>query len=203
MHTHPQLILASGSRFRRQMLENAGLSFRVVPATVDEAAARAEMAQRPQPPAPAGVAMELAALKALEVSSRHPEALVIGSDQVLALAGEIFAKPSDPEVARRQIAALAGRTHTLPTAVALAHAGRVVWQHGQAASLTMRPLSAAAIDRYLAKAGASVTETVGGYALERLGVQLFERIEGDYFTIIGLPLLSLLAALRERGIESW
>lgn len=196
----PPLILASGSRFRRQLMENAGLTFTVVPATVDEPAARAAMARDDATISPGDVALNLAALKALEVSTRHPLALVIGSDQVLALDSEIFSKPADPAAARRQLEKLAGQTHTLPTGIVLALGGNVVWEHLGIATLSMRALSPAFLDDYIARAGPAVTETVGGYQLEGLGIQLFDRIDGDYFTIIGLPLLALLAELRRRRV---
>ena len=198
--TPPQLILASGSRFRRQLMEQAGLTFAVVPATVDEPAARAAMAREGDAFSPGEVALQLAALKALEVSQKNPAALVIGSDQVLALGAGIFGKPESPAAARRQLETLAGETHTLPTGVVLAQGGTVVWEHLGVATLTMRTLSPAFLDDYCARAGSVVTDTVGGYALEGLGVQLFERIDGDYFTIIGLPLLPLLGELRRRGV---
>ncbi len=199
MPTPQALILASGSRFRRQMLENAGLTFAVVPATVDEPAARAAMTRNNPAISPGDVALKLAALKAIEVSETHPHALVIGSDQVLALGSEIFGKPPTAAAARAQLERLAGRTHTLPTGVVLAHDGKVVWQHLGIATLQVRTLGSDFLDDYMRRAGAAVTETVGGYQLEGLGVQLFEQIDGDYFTIIGLPLLPLLAELRRRG----
>ena len=197
--TLTELILASGSRFRRQMLEQAGVAFSVVTASVDEPEARAEMACTAPGMRPGEVALRLAELKALEVSGRHPAALVIGADQVLALDGVIFGKPSDQAAARAQLLALRGKTHTLPTAVVLAQAGRIVWRHLGVAELEMRHFSNEFLAAYLAAAGSVVTETVGGYALEGLGALLFERVAGDYFTIIGLPLIPLLAELRERG----
>ncbi len=181
-------------------MEQAGLTFAVVPATVDEPAARAAMARGGDAFSPGEVALQLAALKALEVSQKNTAALVIGSDQVLALGAGIFGKPADQMAARRQLETLAGETHTLPTGVVLAQGGKVVWEHLEVATLTMRTLNPAFLDDYFARAGSVVTETVGGYALEGLGVQLFERIEGDYFTIIGLPLLALLGELRRRGV---
>ena len=197
--TLTELILASGSRFRRQMLEQAGVAFSVVTASVDEPEARAEMACTAPGMRPGEVALRLAELKALEVSGRHPAALVIGADQVLALDGVIFGKPSDQAAARAQLLALRGKTHTLPTAVVLAQAGRIVWRHLGVAELEMRFFGDGFLAAYLAAAGSVVTETVGGYALEGLGALLFERVAGDYFTIIGLPLIPLLAELRERG----
>ena len=194
------LILASGSRFRRQMLENAGVGFSVVTATIDEPAARAAMEQEPTRPAPGQVARRLAALKALEVSRARPDALVIGADQVLDLDGEIFAKAESIDAARAQIKILRGRTHWLQTAVVLASGHHIVWEHLAVPQLTMRAFSDTFLDAYLAATGAGVTETVGGYALEGLGGQLFERIEGDTFSVIGLPLLPLLDELRRRHI---
>jgi septum formation protein len=196
----PELILASGSRFRLKMLEQAGVHPRVVVATVDETAARRAMAAETTPPQPGAVALRLAALKALEVSNRHPEALVIGADQILAFTGDIFGKPANHVEARAHLQRLRGHTHHLPTGVVLAQGGQVVWQHLETVALTMRPFSDTFLDTYLAAAGDLVLETVGGYALEGLGAQLFERVEGDYFTVIGLPLIPLLGALRQRGV---
>jgi septum formation protein len=194
------LILASGSRFRKRMLENAGLVFEVIPASVDEPRVRQAMTEAKLDISPGEIALKLAALKALDVSAKHPAALVIGSDQVLAFDGEIFGKPSDLAAARRQLGSLAGRQHRLPTGVVLAQNGKVIWEHLGVATLTMRPLSEAFLDAYLSAEGHVLTETVGGYQLEGRGAQLFERIEGDYFTIIGLPLLPLLGELRRRGV---
>lgn len=195
----PPLILASSSRFRRQMLESAGVVFSSVPATVDEPAARVAMAHNTPQLSPGDIAVALAELKALEVSARYPDALVIGADQVLALDNKIFGKPATTTAARNQLLLLRGRTHTLPTAVVLASGGQVVWSHLDQAELQMRAFSDQFLDAYLVAAGDMVTETVGGYALEGIGAQLFERIAGDYFTIIGLPLIALLGELRRQG----
>ena len=194
------VILGSGSRFRRQMLQAAGVVFSVVPADVDEPAARGRMAHDTPSITPDEIALRLAELKALQVSARHPQALVIGADQVLALDGTIFGKPDRIDAARDQLRALRGRTHTLPTAVVLAVDGRIVWRHVSVATLDMRDFSESFLDAYLSAAGDVVTETVGGYQLEGLGAQLFSRIEGDYFTVIGLPLIALLGELRARGV---
>ena len=194
------LILASGSRFRRQMLEAAGLQFQVQTATVDETAERSMMTRDNPAIEPAEVAMRLAALKAREISGRNPEALVIGADQVLALDRKIYGKPADVRAARAQLLGLRGRTHTLPTAVVLVRGGAVLWEHLGIAELKMRMFSDEFLGAYLRAASGQLTETVGGYALEGLGSQLFERIEGDYFTIIGLPLIPLLAELRRQGV---
>ena len=148
---------------------------------------------------PAAVAVRLAGLKAVQISARHPDDLVIGADQILALERSIFGKPADLAAARAQLTALRGQTHTLPTAVVLARGGKVIWKHVATAEMTMRNFDDAFLESYLAAVGMTVTETCGGYQLEGLGVQLFDRIDGDYFTVIGLPLLPLLAELRRCG----
>ena len=190
-----ELVLASASPFRRRMLEAAGLSFRVLPAEVDEAAIRQRM--------PTGdlarVAETLAQVKAMAVSEAHPHALVIGADQVLAFGDRLFNKPKDLSEARAQLKALRGHAHHLHTAAALAQAGKILWSHVETARLVMRAFSDAFLDRYLAQMGSRVCETVGAYEIEARGIQLFERVEGDSFTIIGLPLLPLLAELRACG----
>ena len=190
-----ELVLASASPFRRRMLEAAGLAFAVVPADVDEEALRGGLEGAPLP----RVAEALARAKAAAVGRRLPEALVIGADQVLGLGGRAFAKPRDAAEARGQLQELRGKVHELHTAVALAEGGEVVWAHTETASLAMRRFSDAFLDRYLAEAGDRVCRTVGAYEIEGRGVQLFERVAGDHFTIIGLPLLALLAELRSRG----
>lgn len=195
-----ELILASGSPTRRGLLEAAGVPFRIEPADVDEDAIRASLYQTNPDETPTHVARVLAAAKAQAVSRRHPAALVLGADQVLEAGREIYTKAADMAGARRNLLALAGRTHRLLSAQALAHDGKVVWQHLDAASLAMRDASPAFIDDYLARAGETILKSVGCYELEGLGIQLFERIEGDYFTILGLPLLPLLAELRSRGV---
>lgn len=196
----PPLVLASGSRFRRQMLEAAGLEFTVTTAALDEVRARQAMAQEMPTITPRQVALRLAKMKAAEVSGRNPGAMVIGADQVLDFDGEIYGKPADPTAARAQLSALRGCTHALRTAVALVSDGQMLWSHVADAQLTMRDFSDGFLDAYVSSAGDIVTETVGGYALEGYGAQLFSQIDGDYFTIIGLPLLPLLGELRQRGV---
>jgi septum formation protein len=191
-----RLILASGSPFRRKMLEAAGLHFEVVPPDVDEAALKRELAGR----GGAAIAAELAVAKALAISRTRPEALVIGADQVLDVGGELLDKPGDMSAARAQLMRLRGRTHRLLTAVALARGGQAVWRHAEIATLTMRAFSEEFLDAYLAKAGVGLCRIVGAYEIEGLGIQLLERVEGDHFTIVGLPLLPLLAELRARGV---
>jgi septum formation protein len=190
-----ELVLASASPFRRRMLEAAGLPFRVVPAEVDESAVR----QRITTPDLARVADTLAQAKAVAVSKAHPDTLVIGADQVLAFGDQLFNKPKDLHEARAQLKSLRGHAHHLHAAAALAQAGKVLWSHTETARLVMRSFSDAFLDRYLAEMGGRACQTVGAYEIEGRGIQLFERIEGDSFTIIGLPLLPLLAELRARG----
>jgi len=198
--TSRPLILASGSPYRRKMLEAAGLSFHVVPADVDEAALKRGLAAQTPKPIPATIADALARAKAESVSVRHPDATVIGADQILALGDELLDKPGDLAAARVQLERLRGKTHRLISAVVVAEAGKVLWTHIDEAVLTMRPFSREFIDRYVAQAGPGLCQIVGAYEIEGPGVQLFERLEGDHFTIIGLPLVPLLAELRSRGV---
>lgn len=195
-----ELLLASASPFRRRLLEAAGVPFRVVPANVDEAGLKRTIAARGAPIEPAAVAEALAAAKARSASSTFPEGLVVGADQVLALGGELFDKPGDLAAARAQLERLRGKTHRLFSAVALAERGEVVWSTVGQATLTMRDFSEAFLDAYLARAGSGLAGIVGSYEIEGTGIQLFERVEGDHFTIIGLPLIPLLAELRARGV---
>jgi len=195
--SRPRLVLASASPFRRRMLEAAGLSFEVVSADVDEAAIKSELLRSGA--APSGIAQALASAKGEAVSARLSEALVIGADQVLALGPELFSKPASTSEARGQLLRLRGKSHHLHTAATLAVGGKAVWSHVETATLAMRPFSETFLAAYLAEAGDRVSHTVGAYEIEGLGIQLFERIEGDIFTIIGLPLLPLLAELRTRG----
>jgi septum formation protein len=190
-----QLVLASASPSRRRMLEAAGVAFEVVPADVDEEALRRRLAGVPV----ARIAETLARAKAEAVSARLPEALVIGADQVLALGDRVLGKPHGTAEAREQLKLLRGTAHSLHTAVGLALAGATVWSHADTASLVMRPFSDTFLEGYLAEMGERVCQTVGAYEIEGRGVQLFERVAGDQFTIIGLPLLPLLAELRARG----
>ena len=191
------LVLASASPFRRRMLEQAGLAFEVAAADVDEGAIKHALLRAGSKPA--AIAQALAVAKAEAVSARRPEALTIGADQVLSLGGELLNKPASLAEARGQLLRLRGRSHHLLTAAALATGGKAVWQHVEGASLQMRAFSDACLATYLRRMGDRVLATVGAYEIEGLGAQLFERIEGDTFTIIGLPLLPLLAELRSRG----
>lgn len=191
------LILASQSPFRRMLMENAGLAFRTQAAEIDERAAEAALAAGN--PTPQEIAEALAIEKARDVAGRNPGALVVGSDQTLSLDGRVFHKPADMAEAKSHLMAMSGRTHSLNCGIALVRDGETLWSHVSIAHLTMRPLPEAFIDRHLARVGTRVLASVGAYQLEGEGVQLFERIDGDYFTILGLPLLSLLAKLRDLG----
>jgi len=185
------LILASRSPTRQALLLGAGQRFESRPAPIDERAIENEVLGK----GPGAMAQRLAEAKALAVSAHEPEALVIGADQVLDFA-ERFHKPGDLAEARRQLWALRGRTHRLHAGVALARDNHVLWSAVETATLTMRAFSEAELDAVLAAEGDAVLGSVGGYRLEGPSIALFERIEGDYFTILGLPLLPLLAALR-------
>jgi septum formation protein len=189
------LVLASSSAVRRKLLEAAGIPVEVRPASLDERAIEASAPSNN----PSTVAALLARAKALQVAKDGPGRLVVGADQTLALGARRFDKPANRAAARAQLQALAGQTHELHAAVAVTRAEDVLFEHVAVARLTMRPLSDVVLDRYLDAAGAAVTASVGGYQLEALGVHLFERIEGDHFTILGLPLLPLLAYLRTEG----
>ncbi len=192
------LVLASASPARRALLKNAGLDFDVVPAEIDERAAEQPLAESGAPPE--DIALTLAMAKAASVGERRPGDLVIGADQVLAFEDERMSKPTDMEAARRQLLKLSGQTHSLHTAVACARGEAIVWQHVETAHLTMRKLEPAFVGRYLAAAGPEALTSVGAYQIEGRGIQLFDRIDGDYFAILGLPLLPLLAFLRGEGI---
>jgi septum formation protein len=193
----PRLVLASASPFRRRMLEAAGLAFVVVAPDVDEAAVKDALLRSGS--TSREIAQGLAVAKAEVVSAGLPDALVIGADQVLACGAEMFNKPASVAEAREQLVRLRGKTHELHTAVALAAGGKAVWARLETATLAMRPFSDAFLADYLARLGERVRRTVGAYEIEGPGIQLMDRIEGDMFTVIGLPLLALLFELRARG----
>jgi septum formation protein len=195
-----EIVLASGSRARREMLAAAGLHFTVQAADVDEPAIRARLLKDDASVEPKRIAAVLAAAKAEDVSGKIGGSLIIGADQVLALGDELLSKAPNMEAARAALRKLRGRTHELHSAVAFAEKGKVTWAHVATARLTMRDFSDAFLDDYLLRAGDRVGQSVGAYELEGVGVQLFDRIEGDYFTILGLPLMPVLAELRVRGI---
>lgn len=194
----PLLILASASLSRRQLLANAGLTFEIEPSGIDEEEmTRSLLAERASPQE---IAEQLAETKALRVSGKHPTAIVVGGDSTLACNGRLFAKPPNLEAARRQLLALRGQTHELFSSVVVARAGARIWHWSERARLTMRPFSESFLDAYLARAGDTVLTSVGAYRLEGLGAHLFSRVDGDYFTILGLPLLPLLSFLQGHGI---
>ena len=192
------LILASQSRARQMLLVNAGISFDAIPADIDERALQKDSGLS----APGEIAGLLAREKACFVSSKNPGRYVVGADQTLALGNRLFSKPAGRTQAADQLRLLAGHTHELHSAVAVARDGKIVFSDVIVARMTMRRLAENEIQAYLDQAGQAVTTSVGAYQLEGLGVHLFERIEGDHFTILGLPLLPLLAFLRSEGLLS-
>jgi septum formation protein len=194
------IILASASRTRRAILEAAGLEFEVVSSGIDERGVRDALSAGNGPIDPADLAEVLARAKAEQVSRRNADATVVGADQVLALDGEVLVKAADFDAVRETLLKLRGRTHQLHSAVALADRGEATWTFVDTAHLTMRRFSTAFLGQYLARVGAAAFESVGGYQIEGFGIQLFERIDGDYFTVLGLPLLPLLTELRSRKI---
>lgn len=189
------IILASTSATRQSMLRNAGLAFASAAPAVDEKALVA--ANRHW--SPRETALKLAEAKSMDVSHHHAGAFVIGADQVLALGDKVYGKPSDRAHCRQQLLELRGRSHTLISAVALARDGRIIWSHADDAQLAMRDYSEAFLEAYLDAIGNDCTTSVGGYKIEGRGVQLFRSVSGDHFTILGLPLVSLLGKLRELG----
>ncbi len=191
------LVLASASAIRRSLLENAGIALVVDPADVDETAIKQRLAAQRVPTQ--GAAVELAAAKAKAVAARHPGKLIIGADQILEHGGKWYDKPVDRSAAAAQLTTLAGSSHSLVSAAVVIEDGTEVWRTAQSVTLHMRPLSPAYIDSYLDQVGNAALTSVGGYQLEGLGAQLFTRIDGDYFTVLGLPLLPLLGYLRQRG----
>jgi len=195
----PPLILASASKSRARILEAAGLAFVVEPSGLDEQAMRQALVGE-RALAPHDLAEVLARAKAEAVSELATQAYVIGGDQVLVQGGRIFTKPDDMEAARRQLLDLSGKQHTLHTAIAVAAKGDTIWAETTSATLTMRNLTPEFIGRYLAAAGDEVLNSVGAYHIESLGAQLFKRIEGDYFSILGLPLIPLLDTLRREAV---
>ena len=191
-----RLILASKSAARRAMLEGAGVPFSVQVADVDEDAVKATH----DPADAAGLAIELARVKALAVSRHDPDAWVLGADQTLAFAGGLVSKAPSLIAARTQLAAMRGRSHQLHSGAALARDGQVVWVGADTATMRMRDFSDAFLDAYLAAEGEALMGSVGSYRLEGMGSQLFEAVDGDYFTVLGLPLWPVLAELRRAGV---
>lgn len=191
------LILASGSATRAGMLRAAGVPFEVVVPRVDEAALKAALVAEERPAR--DIADALAEMKAARVSGKRPEALVLGGDQVLSCEGQLYSKPGSPEEACEQIAALMGQTHRLHSAAVIYQGGEPVWRHVSEARLTMGRLSSAWIEGYVARNWDAIRHSVGGYRIEEEGVRLFARVDGDHFTVLGMPLLPLLQFLSVRG----
>ena len=189
------LILASRSKVRQTLLEGAGIPLEVRPADLDERRLEADAASQ----APGMIALHLASEKARDIAAAHPGRLTLGADQTLALGAERFSKPADLAAARRQLRALSGRTHELHSAIAFVQDGTILFEYVGVARLTMRAFSDEFLDLYLKTAGNAAMASVGAYQLESFGIQLFERVEGDYFTVLGLPLLHALHFLRQRG----
>lgn len=191
------LVLASTSPFRAMLLQNAGLSFVVSAPAVDERALEAPLAHSGA--TPSDVAEILAEAKAVDVSQRHPGLLTIGGDQTLSLEDEQFHKPQNMDEARRHLLSLSGKVHQLNSAVVFARDGQTIWRHVEIAHMHMRELSPEFIGRHLADVGDIALSSVGAYQLEGKGIQLFDKIDGDYFTIVGLPLIPMLKKLRQLG----
>jgi septum formation protein len=194
------LVLASGSATRRAMLSAAGIDVTVQPADVDESAVRDALLSADPSVSHEVVALALAEAKAKAVSQSLPGALVIGADQVLSFDGRLFEKPQSVAEARQNLWELRGKSHALHSAVALAQDGSIVWHDADTAVLTMRKFSEAALDAYLERVGDVVLTSVGAYQIEGPAIQLFEVVEGDHATILGMPLLPLIAELRRREV---
>jgi septum formation protein len=193
-----RLVLASASEIRARVLKSAGVEFDIRPAHVDEDAVKESLLAAKAPLR--DVADALAQLKAVRVSANRPDALVLGADQVLAFDGELVSKCASLDEARALLRRLRGRTHQLISALVLAKAGGAIWRNVETATLKMRDFSDRFLDDYLTGEGEDLLKGVGCYRLEGRGAQLFERVEGDYFTVLGMPLQPLLAALRQHGI---
>lgn len=198
MKTDRPLVLASASTARRALLKSAGLDFAVAPAAIDEAVIRRHGEDRGS--TPPQIALSLAEAKARAVMLDWPDAVVLGADQVAVLGGTILTKAENRDAAAASLAALRGRSHRLISAVVLVVDNAVTWRYAETAIMTMRPFSDVALSAYLATAGDALTGCVGGYQIEGPGIQLFERIEGHQSTIMGLPMLPLLSALRRFGV---
>jgi septum formation protein len=192
------LILASGSEIRQALLRNAAVPFQAMPVEIDEAGIRERLIARDA--TPQQIADHLAEAKASEVAKTQPGALILGCDQVLDFQGQVLGKPRTLEEARHQLDMLNGNTHRLLSAAVLFQDGGRVWNHVGVVTLTMRRASGAYLDDYLTRNWDSIRHSVGGYKLEEEGVRLFDRVDGDYFNVLGLPLLELLAHLTGKGV---
>jgi septum formation protein len=192
-----QIILASGSKIRAQLLQNAGVEFTTVVARIDEEMMRQSLTA--EEASPRDIADTLAEMKAQKVASKHPEALVIGCDQILSFENACLAKTKSPEEAIAQLKEMRGKRHQLLSAAVIYGEGKPLWRHVGVVRLHMRDVSDAYIAAYVARNWESIQHSVGAYKLEEEGVRLFTRIEGDYFNVLGLPLLDLLSYLTLRG----
>ena len=190
------IILASGSASRRAMLEAAGVAFTAIPPALDERALEASLAGAPPP----DIALALAEAKAQAVSADRPDALVLGSDSLVVVDGQRFDKPASRQAAEEHLCRFSGRVMELHSAAALVRGGTVVWRHAALARLHVRPLSDAFINHYLDREWPAIGGCVGAFRIEGPGVQLFDAVEGDHFTILGMPLLPVLGALRDQGV---
>lgn len=199
LQSRQRLILASASEARRSLLASAGLRFDVCPANIDEDAIK-EAIFKDAAVTPADLAQILAEAKADAHSGEAPDAIVIGSDQTLEFDGQPISKAPTIDDARRQLLAMRGKSHHLHSAAILMQAGSVMWRHVESVTVTLRSFSPEFLGHYLAHVGDAACQSVGGYQIEGAGAQLIERIEGDYFAVLGLPLLPLLHALRENGV---
>lgn len=194
-----RIILASASEARAQMLRAAGVPVSdVLPSRIDEE--EIKLSFRAENRSARDLADALAEIKARRISGEHTEVLVLGADQVLVHEGTVFDKPRDTEEARSQLKTLRGSSHELLSAAVICENGEPVWRHIGAVRLTMRPFTDAFLETYLEQEGERISQTVGGYRIEEQGAQLFSRISGDYFSILGLPLLEILGFLRARGV---
>lgn len=193
----PSLVLASASPFRRALLENAGLVFAARAAEIDERALEKPLEE--EGASPEEVAVRLAEAKARDVARHFPEALVIGSDQTMSLGQRVYHKPKDMAEAGQHLLSLSDKTHRLNSAIVLVRGEEILWRHISSAQMSVRTLTPEFVERHLQRVGGKALSSVGAYQLEGEGIQLFEKIEGDYFTILGLPMLPLLAKLRELG----
>lgn len=196
----PDIILASGSRARTEMLNHAGIQYQAIPAAIDETAIITELMQTAV--SPEDIAATLAQQKALHIAKENNDALVIGSDQILECEGKLYEKAADQNAARDKLKILRGKTHRLLSSVCVASDTKILWQTTDTASLTMRNFDDEFLERYINKAGDDAMQCVGGYALEKAGITLFSDISGSYHTILGMPFLPLLAYLQdEQGVK--
>ena len=191
-----RLVLASGSQIRRQILQDAGIAFETIKSDVDEGALKSQHAGL----SPAEMAVLLAHAKASQVSRQNPDAYVLGADQTMELDGQLLDKLPNRDLARQRLLAMRGQAHQLHAGLALVRGGEPVWQHQQSSTLWVRPFTDEFLGHYLDRAGDELTASVGAYAFEGLGAQLFERVDGEFHAVLGLPLVPLLGALREHGV---